>query len=238
MVAVAYTVFAVSPPCTVLVAPRDLLPALIESASHGDSELLTFTDADALRALEAITNRRPAVIALERVFAATPRGTALINRIKADPGLKHSEIRVVSGDATGGRLLEPRPVLADGPGGAAAATVIAPAPLAPLDQRGTRRAPRFTVAGQVDVVIDGNQASLVNISTVGAQVISAAVLKPNQRLRMALTDEQGDIRFVAAVAWASFEYSPKSGPRYRAGIEFVNASAEAIDAYSSRHKAT
>jgi hypothetical protein len=228
----------VSSPCTVLVAPRDLLPALIESASHGDSELLTFTDADALRALEAITNRRPAVIALERVFAATPRGTALINRIKADPGLKHSEIRVVSGDAAVERLPDQRQAPAENPRGAAAISVIAPAPPAPLDQRGTRRAPRFTVDGQVDVLIDGNQASLVNISTVGAQVISAAVLKPNQRLRMALTDEQGDIRFVAAVAWASFEYSPKSGPRYRAGIEFVNASAEAIDAYSSRHKAT
>jgi hypothetical protein len=236
MLAVAYTVFPVSPPCIVLVAPRDLLPALIESASHGDSELLTFTDADALRALEAITNRRPAVIAIERVFAATPRGTALINRIKADPGLKHSEIRVVSGDAAMDRVAEQRPALADGPGGAAAATITVPVATAPLDQRGTRRAPRFTVAGQVDVLIDGNQASLVNISTVGAQVISAAVLKPNQRLRMALADERGDIKFVAAVAWASFEFSPKSGPRYRAGIEFINASAEALDAYCSRHK--
>jgi hypothetical protein len=107
-----------------------------------------------------------------------------------------------------------------------------------LDQRGTRRAPRFNVAGQVDVLIDGNQASLVNISTVGAQVISAAILKPNQRLRMALPDEQGDIKFGATVAWASFENSPRSGPRYRAGIEFINADAAAVDAYSSRHKAT
>ena len=98
--------------------------------------------------------------------------------------------------------------------------------------------PAAFVAGQVDVLIDGNPASLVNISTVGAQVISAAVLKPNQRLRMALPDKQGDLKFVAAVAWASFEYSPKSGPRYRAGIEFINANAAAVDAYSSRHKAT
>ena len=51
-------------------------------------------------------------------------------------------------------------------------------------------------------------------------------------------DEQGDIRFGAAVAWASFEYSPKSGPRYRAGIEFINANPAAVDAYSSRHKAS
>jgi PilZ domain-containing protein len=232
----------VSQPCIVLVASPDLLPALAEIV--GDGELLTFTDADALRALEAITNRRPAVIALERVFAATPRGTALINRIKADPTLKHSEIRVVSCDSSNARTPAPRPRLADGPSATASAVVIVTAPVAPvapapqLDQRGTRRAARFNMAGQVDVLIDGNQASLINISTVGAQVVSAAVLKPNQRLRMALPDEQGDIKFGAVVAWASFENSAKSGPRYRAGIEFMNANAAAVDAYSSRHKAT
>jgi hypothetical protein len=227
----------VSQPCTILIASPDLLPALAESA--GDGELLTFSDADALRALEAITNRRPAVIALERVFAATPRGTALINRIKADPALKHSEIRVVSSDTDPARAQgkRHRATDADGPRGAVAAVVTAAA-APPLDQRGTRRAPRFNVAGHVHVLIDGNQASLINISTVGAQVVSAAVLKPNQRLRMALPDEQGDIRFGAAVAWASFEYSPKSGPRYRAGIEFINANPAAVDAYSSRHKAS
>ena len=226
-------------PCTVLIASPDLLPGLAESASNGDGELLTFSDADALRALEAITNRRPSVIALERVFATTPRGTALINRIKADPTLKHSEIRVVSSVSDSARApgQRHRATGPDGPRGAAAAVVTAGA-APPLDQRGTRRAPRFNVAGQVDVLIDGNQASLVNISTVGAQVVSAAVLKPNQRLRVALPDEQGDIRFGAAVAWASFEYSPKSGPRYRAGIEFINANPAAVDAYSSRHKAS
>jgi hypothetical protein len=227
----------VSQPCIVLVASPDLLPALAEIV--GDGELLTFTDADALRALEAITNRRPTVIALERVFAATPRGTALINRIKADPTLKHSEIRVVSSDSSNARTPAPRPRQADGPSATASAVVTAPvAPAPQLDQRGTRRAARFNMAGQVDVLIDGNQASLINISTVGAQVVSAAVLKPNQRLRMALPDEQGDIKFGAVVAWASFENSAKSGPRYRAGIEFMNANAAAVDAYSSRHKAT
>jgi hypothetical protein len=224
----------VSERCTVLIASPDLLPALKESA--GDGELLTFTDADALRALEAITNRRPAVIALERAFAATPRGAALINRIKADATLRHSEIRVVS-DTDMVRAPVRRPADADGPSGTYAPVMTA-ASSSQLDQRGTRRAPRFNVAGQVDVLIDGNQASLVNISTVGAQVVSAAVLKPNQRLRMALTDERGDIKFGATVAWASFENSPKSGPRYRAGIEFINANAASVDAYSSRHKAT
>ena len=35
------------------------------------------------------------------------------------------------------------------------------------------------------------------------------------------------MRFNAIVAWASFEIPPKIGPRYRAGIEFIDADADA-----------
>ena len=58
--------------------------------------MLTFTDADALLALQTIMQRRPQVVALERMFAVTPRGAALINRIKADPTLREAEIRVLA----------------------------------------------------------------------------------------------------------------------------------------------
>ena len=88
----------------------------------------------------------------------------------------------------------------------------------------------------MDVLVDGNPAVLVDISTVGAQVISKVVLKPNQRVRMGLNDNQGDVRFRAAVAWASFEISPR-GPRYRAGIEFLDANPANVDAFIARHKA-
>ena len=229
-----------SQPCTVLIATADLLPTLKAKTSSGDIELLAFTDADALRALEAITTRKPGLIALEKMFASTPRGAALINRIKADPALKHAEILVISPDMDFSRF-SPRPS-APTPGGpsgsgkTAAAVAPAPASALPLDQRGTRRAPRYRVAGQVDVLVDGNPAVLVDISTVGAQVISKVVLKPNQRVRMGLNDNQGDVRFRAAVAWASFEISPR-GPRYRAGIEFLDANPANVNAYIARHRA-
>ena len=83
--------------CTVLIANAELLPTLKDKTT-GDSEMLAFTDADALRALEAITSRKPALVVLEKMFAATPRGAALINRIKADPALKQCEILLVSPD--------------------------------------------------------------------------------------------------------------------------------------------
>ena len=68
-----------------MVAASELLPSLRERAAEIDGELLTFSDADALSALQTIVTRRPQVVALERMFAVTPRGAALINRIKADP---------------------------------------------------------------------------------------------------------------------------------------------------------
>ena len=33
------------------------------------------------------------------------------------------------------------------------------------------------------------------------------------------------------MAWASFEIPPNGGPRYRAGIEFLDADGSAVDAY-------
>jgi hypothetical protein len=214
--------------CTVLIGAADLLPALKERTSES-GELLTFTDVEALHALEVITKRRPNVVALERLFAITPRGAALINRIKADPTLEQSEIRVISHDSDRMRisLRQPRQ---GGPAAVAAPTTPS------LDQRGTRRAPRFKVAGTFGALLDGNPATIIDLSTIGAQVVSSAVLKPNQVVRMALSDEKNQARFNAAVAWASFEIPPNSGPRYRAGIKFVDADEGVVGGFCQRHK--
>jgi hypothetical protein len=197
-------------PPTVLIASPDFLPALQERKDLG--ETVAFADTDALKALDLITRQRPKVVALERDFAATSRGTALINRIKADPSLTGCEIRIISHD--------------NGNGTAAPAAVVesAPAPpvvSAPLDQTGTRRAPRFNIAEGYEVQVDNKPATLVNLSLVGAQVISPTILKPNQRVRFILADKPKPVRIGSVIAWASFEL-PKGNPRYRAGVEFLD----------------
>ena len=203
-----------------MVAASDLLPGLRERAGAVNGELLTFTDAQALSALQTIMKRRPQVVALERMFAVTPRGVALINRIKADPSLREAEIRVVAHNSDYTRVV-PR-----------AAPPGAPA----LDQRGTRRAPRFKMADDVGVVLDGKSGTLIDLSTVGAQIVSSAGLKPNQRILMALIDEASHVRFSASVSWTSFETSPSGAPRYRAGINFENADPASVDAFCARHR--
>jgi len=211
----------VAEPCTVLIGASDFLPGLKERAGAINGEVLTFTDADALAAVQAIVKHRPQVIALERNFAVTPRGAALINRIKVDPSLRQSEIRVLSHNSDYMRVV-PR-----------AAAAVAPA----LDQRGTRRAPRSKMAAGVEGLLDGKAATLIDLSIVGAQVVSASMLKPNQQIGVTLKDEVADVRFNASVAWTSFEIPPNSGPRYRAGINFTDAEAAAVDTYCARHKA-
>ena len=224
------------PSCTVLIGSADLLPAL-KALAGVSCEVLTFTDGEVLRALEEITRRRPEFVMLDPLFAASPRGLALINRIKADPALSGSEIRVLSHDgkpASGA----PRPPF-DGSTSAAIATAPVAAPAAPetLDQRGTRRAQRHKMAVGVEAMVDGNPVTVVDLSTCGAQVLSAAILRPNQRVRLTFSDEQGTMRVNAAVAWASFEIIPGRAPQYRAGLEFVGADATSIDAYCARHRA-
>ena len=209
-------------PDTVLVAAPEYLPALQEQGDYGDA--LAFSDADALKALEAITRDRPKVIALETQFAATSRGAALIKRIKADPKLRKCEIRVVSLEGDSEEFSQSDPTLR----GAETEAV-------KLDQRGTRRAQRAKIVDGVEVLIDGSPAMLIDLSVVGAQVVSPTILRPNQRVRMILPDEERPIRCVAGVAWAAFEM-PKSGPRYRAGIEFFDAESGNLDRFIEQNK--
>jgi CheY-like chemotaxis protein len=219
--------------CTVVLGAQKHLEALRELAAES-GEVLTFTDTDAPAALEAITKRRPQVIILERFFAATSRGATLINRIKADPALESAEIRVVSHDGEYSRV-SPRRASAAPAKAKKEVEAPAPPPVVQQDYRMVRRSPRVRIADGVDAQVDGAPAKLVDLSTIGAQVIVDAALKPNQRVRVSLSDNTGVVRFNANVAWAFFEM-PKGVTRYRAGIEFHDAKPEAVEAFAARHK--
>jgi hypothetical protein len=216
----------------VLISSAEHLPALKEREDMAGAQV--FPDTQALQALDLITRQRPQIVALERLFAATSRGAAFINRIKSDPGLASCELRIVAHDGAYARIGPRRPAETTNTAPAAVAEPPTPAPSQPLDQRGTRRAQRFKVV-DVEVLVDGNPAMLIDVSLVGAQVVSTFTLRPNQRLRMSLPDAARPIRFSAGVAWAAFEM-PKTGPRYRAGIEFYDADQDAVNRFIADKK--
>ena len=236
-----------------VIAAENLMPALRERVKV-EGEIITFPDTEPIQALQTIMEQRPDLVVLERLFAATPRGAALINRIKSDPQLAHAEVRVMShtGDYTRQVV---KPTAAKTPGPAATTpshTASAPAPVpspspssvateeAPkaLDWHGTRRAPRFRVRTGVELQLDGNPAAVIDLSTVGAQVISPTVLRPNQKVRISLPNEDFLLRFRGAVAWAKFELpkAPVQAPQYRAGVEFTDADAAAVDSVINRNR--
>ena len=84
--------------------------------------------------------------------------------------------------------------------------------------------------------LDGALVKIVDLSTHGAQIFCPTPLKPQQKVKMALADDLGNVRFNATVAWAFFEI-PKGGTaRYRAGVEFKDAEPKAVDAFRKRHE--
>ena len=225
------------------------MPSLQERLAD-DGELLNFPDTEPIQALQAIIEHRPSLIVLERLFAATPRGAALINRIKNDPQLGHAEVRVMShsGDyakvVSKGSGAPPPDRTPTSEGGGGVATVAPheapPAPGAsgrPLEWHGTRRAPRHRIRHGVEIQLDGNPARVVDLSQVGAQVISGTILRPNQKVRVSIPNDDFVMRFRGSVAWAKFELpEPSEPPRYRAGVEFTDADADAVEAYCQKNK--
>ena len=78
-----------------VIAAENLMPGLRERLKV-EGDILSFSDTEPIQALQAIMDQRPGLVVLERLFAATPRGAALINRIKSDPQLANAEVRVMS----------------------------------------------------------------------------------------------------------------------------------------------
>jgi hypothetical protein len=239
----------------VVIAASNLMPSLRERLAD-DGQLVVFPDTEPIQALQAILEHRPSLIVLERLFAATPRGAALINRIKNDPQLGHAEVRVMSHSGDYLRVVSkpsgsaPPPAAAPAPEpaaaseGAALATeaaataAVSEPPPRPLDWHGTRRAPRHRIRPGVEIQLDGNPAQVVDLSQVGAQVISQTILRPNQKVRVSVPNDDFVMRFRGSIAWAKFELpDPGAPPRYRAGIEFADADARAVEAYCLKHKA-
>ena len=227
-----------------VIAAENLMPALRERVKV-DGEIATFSDTEPIQALQAIMDQRPGLVVLERLFAATPLGAALINRIKSDPQLATVEVRVMSHTGDYSRqVVKPTAVPAAAQPVGAAAGPAAHAPVAtedapkPLDWHGTRRAPRFRLRNGVELQLDGNPAAVIDLSVVGAQVISPTILRPNQKVRITVPNDDFVLRFRGAIAWAKFELPrpPLTAPQYRAGVEFTDGDAAALDKVIERNR--
>ena len=115
----------------------------------------------------------------------------------------------------------------------------AAAPRPPIDIKAaglnTRRVPRFLVLDPLQAEVNTREASLIDLSVLGAQVLSEPILKPNQRIKILLPDVNETFEVMANIKWSLFE-KPKyaADPYYRAGVEFIEA-RPALEDYCRRH---
>ena len=241
----------------VLIADAVRLRAIREALPF-PGRILYFNDSNLATALGTIRANEPCRIALDIQFAHSSTGRAFTGKLQS-LATKGSEVLFVS--LENGRwsmhpieisseavAAAPETVVASASAAvvaASSAAVVATASGAVVSAAdlnlnlnpNTRRVPRFPVVDPLAALVDGKTTSLIDMSLMGAQVVSAPVLKPNQRLRITLPDE-GDtvLQVTAHIAWSEFQTSKNTPlPFYRAGLEFTDASAQALEEYLKRH---
>jgi hypothetical protein len=212
------------PSVVVIGAPEQHV--VLRTRFDNEPSVSLYSEGDVLKALEAILAHPPKILALDRAFATTSRGAALVSRVKADPHMKGTDIRILTEDA------EHVPLVLENRTPGVETAVLKTSH--PLDYCGTRRAPRFLVGEEVGVVVNGDRGRLVNVSATGAQVVAPVRMRPEEPLRLALVDSSAEVRLKATVAWSTAE-SAAGRLAYRAGVEFINPDACTLDEFCARH---
>jgi hypothetical protein len=225
---------------TVVVADAKRMPS-IRAGMRFPGRIVHFNAAGLGSALESIGAHQPKLVVVDALFAQTPAGMAFIDCVEK-LAIADSDIRfviqlegrwVTAPRHTDAARLPLQPVVAT----IAPPTVAAPDPAvaaAQLAALSTRRVPRFLVRDPLDAVVENGSASLVDISVLGAQVVSGPVLRPRQKIKLALPDTGDMLRVMALVAWSTYE-KPQAVAHYRAGLEFTDAARQALEDYRLRH---
>ena len=228
----------------VVVADTTQTPA-IRAGLPLSGRVTWFSAGNLFAAHESIQMHHPKVIAVEAVFAQTPPGREFLARIER-LAIRGSSIQLVV-RSKGRWATTPytgQLATADSPAVVAAMSTERPVAVVPgqadvaAQTKGanTRRASRFKILESLHAVVQNGQATLVNISIFGAQVVSQPALKPTQKVKIVLPDADEMVRLTADVAWVTFEQPrPGTAPHYRAGMEFTDAAQEILEDYCRRH---
>jgi len=223
----------------VLVADPTRLDAIRQGTSL-PGRLMPFASTSLASAIASIRAYRPKTVALEAVFAETPAGVGFIEQV--EPLVRGGILLVVEHDgqwiatARGNGRSQPIPSRGDSKIVAPSPRQVAAVAAPPVEPANTRRAPRFSVREQLEVVVESGHASLIDLSVLGAQIVSLPLLRPNQKLKIDLTDTNDGVSVIAQVAWSLFEKpTAQTEPYYRVGLEFTGAARQALEKYRQRH---
>jgi PilZ domain len=233
---------------SVVIADNSNLAAIRDTASL-PGRVMPFATTALASAIASIQAYRPKTIAIDAIFADTAPGIAFIGQVEPLMRGGGSILLLVEDDGRWGtvprgsaraRSQSPRVVIAEPriekPSAQAVAAISTPAAAVAAEIVSTRRAPRFLVKDPIDVIVESGPASLVDMSVLGAQIVSGPVLRPKQKIKVDLTDADKTLSVIAHVAWSMFEKPPSQPePHYRVGLEFTGAAQQALEKYRQRH---
>jgi hypothetical protein len=215
---------------TVIIAESDKI-SVVRAARPIAGSVLYFSDSNLASALETIRTQSPKLIAVESQFAESGAGKAFVDRLRALTQdaeiqfLTQSDSGWTTGAGNGGA-----PTAAAAP---AAAESAVEAELAGLN---TRRAPRYLVVEPAEAAADGTTINIVDVSVLGAQVISELVMRPKQRVKITIQEGDAGIRVIGRVAWSVFEkMRDHPMPRYRVGMEFDDGTKQELEEFLKKH---
>jgi len=230
---------------SIVVADPANLTAIRDGASL-PGRVMMFASTSLGSAMESIRAYRPKIVAIDAIVLQTTSGVQFVDRLEqfAMPGcttmiLVQHEGRWITTPRNGGR--NGGPARSGGPQGPAPSKqIVVAAPEAVAAPRAevvsTRRVPRFLVKDSLDVVIESGCANLIDLSVLGAQLVSLPVLRPGQKIKVGLPDTGDMLNVVAQVAWSLFEKPQmQAEPHYRVGLEFTDAAQQMLEKYRQRH---
>jgi hypothetical protein len=189
-----------------------------------DPTVLIFPDSDSLQALEIILSTQPKIVALNKTFVTTARGAGLVARLKSDPALTGTDVRVLIEDEN--RM----PLLLSDPATSAEKALLETS--RPLDRAGTRAALRYVMDRRA-VVVNGERGNLIDLSVTGAQVLLPMRVRLNEPVRMVFSDKGGEPRYGGTIVWSVAV--PGGGTiQYRAGVKLINPDTQWLEDYCVR----
>jgi hypothetical protein len=107
---------------------------------------------------------------------------------------------------------------------------------APPQYSPARQAPRVKIQEGTSVAVDGAPSKLLDLSTLGAQVLSPRAIRPNRSVRLQLPSDTGALSCEARVVWVLVEPGlDHQKALYRAGVQFTDVDTPELEAFFSQH---
>jgi len=209
-------------PHAVVIVTTEHFPSVKKRLAESDTTVVS--EADFLQVQDTLLARAPELVLMHSAFATTSRGASFISALKGKPADSGTAIRVFIED-------EKAPLLITETSLSIEDALLETS--RPLERAGTRQAARHPM-NRYPVAINGDAGQLIDLSVSGAQVQSAARLRPMKVARLVLPDKTGDIRLQGTTVWA-IAVMAAGAMQYRAGIEFVNPDKRMLAAFCARY---